>query len=93
MNKRPNNIQVQTAYERYDSDPRSSGVDDYEAFCDALEPLQRALEGIAGLPDLNGAHFIDIRVTQDGRETWYEGDWLKTLQQTGGMIGQEAKSE
>lgn len=29
------------AYARYDSDPRANGIDDFEAFADAVEPLCR----------------------------------------------------
>jgi len=29
---------------------------------------------------LNRAHFCDINVRRDGRDIFYEGDWLKSVQ-------------
>jgi len=43
--------------------------------------LEYIREKLNKLPNLNGAHYVDIIVRINGEDRRYEGDWLKILQQ------------
>lgn len=55
-----------------------AAIDKVCAQVDANEMERRTIEAIAALTR-HGYKTVDIKIRKDGRETWYEGDWIVRL--------------